>query len=710
MKSIARFLLAALCAVPFGADCATPVPATRGSNLTAYNGGSGATNNNNWNGLLNSRTGVDAAEMPPADFGNCNAIVLRCAQPKCANGGCTNMDVTYAIVSGCVQSNDSCKKYGDDLIQYISAQLVAQSTAKANAAAAAAQTAAANAAAQQNAQQMAQMQAQMQQMQAEMAQQNAETVAQLQSALEEQKQLTAQAIADANAARTPTVTTTAPATSGGDSAAVSTISGLSVAQQIAAQNGVSADVLAREQVTGQIMSSIENAEKQMEELKRTMLDVFDYAGCDTKGNNCSGPKRVKMFKQKAIGFFDPYENVLDELYDALILAQSVGVDITDIYMMLNGSCNVWGKYLCGLGNKVCDSHKITKDGNDITISSGDCHYKTPEYKYGENCDKSTGKSIVGGVGVRGGFPCVEGQIVPPEDDITCTLQKTIVDNKDDPVQRDWLWAEANDDSGANVRVGCASSALEASNLFRNRKKQAAIDVETLEKIISQDAPTTILKYRRDKNIDESTERTMYCTIGDRSYTNLQKWVATKTLPTNICMSETAALRQINSEGLLTPSGERVMMRREATDLYNKCTENNNVVEDCKVVNSGFSNWGTPDGTCCAAEEAYLCIKYAGGKKWTQSSKTCECSDGNKTYRKDYIECLTDEEYCAKTENMYLNNTCVSCDKWCTTDTENGPDRQVCGRDISGKSVKLLEGKRCKASWDKAENKCKCEAK
>ena len=288
MKQIARFLLVALCVVPFGAAHAV-VSSTLGNNLTAYNGESGATNNERWNNMMNSRSG-GTGSTATADFGNCNAVILRCAQPKCSNGGCTDLNVTFSIVNGCVQSNAACKQYGDELTQYIAAQLVAQSTAKANAAANDAQNAAATAAAQQSAQQLAQMQQQMQQMQSQMAAQNAQTVAQLQSALEEQRELTANALAEASAAR-------AAATAQPVQAATNT-SALNDSQIAAAQSGVSADVLAREQISGQILSAVENAETQLKTLKATMVDAFDYAGCDSRGNNCTGPKRVKIFKQK----------------------------------------------------------------------------------------------------------------------------------------------------------------------------------------------------------------------------------------------------------------------------------------------------------------------------------------------------------------------------------------------------------------------------
>ena len=523
MKYFAGFLLAVLSVVPFGANCAN-IPTTRGNNLTAYNGASGTTNNNNWNALMNVRSGADSADMPVADFGNCNAIVLRCAQPKCANGGCVDVDVTSTIVAGCVRSNDACAKYGDDLVAYISAQLVAQSTAKSNAA----QSAAANAAAAQSAQQMAAMQQQMQQMQSQMAAQNAATVAQLQDALEEQKQLTAQAIADATAART-TQTSVNVAKSNDSSNTTQTAAqaaaagALTTAQQLAAQSGVSADILAREQISGQIMSEIENAQTQLNKLKETMTNVFNYAGCDSRGDNCTGPKRVKTFKQKAMDFFEPYDNVLGDVYDALILAQSVGVDITDIYMMLNDSCNVWGKYMCE---------------KDQTL-----RYTTL------NCQKDASGvySSVSVGSVLGGANCVIGKIIPQSDG---GCQPLGLINNDEEVRYNWL----NPDTGeeTNIKVGCMSDMLDTSALFRNRKKGASIDIETLKRIIEQDAPSVFGSRFGGKGTTTAPDPDgiKYCKVNPDTFIELEKIVSLKTLPQNVCVTDAFLKSEAeNKEGL-----------------------------------------------------------------------------------------------------------------------------------------------------------------
>lgn len=483
MKSITNFLVVALALVHMGPAVAV-VPTTAGNNLTAYNGNAGAMNNNAWNTMMNSRaTGTPAT----ADFNNCNAVVLRCAQPKCASGGCTTMDIASSIVAGCIQSNESCQKYEDDLIQYISAQLVANSTARANAQTAAAQTAAAQAAAQQNAQQLQAMQQQMQQMQQTMAQQNAETVAQLQNALTQQKELTAQALADAQSVA---------ATNAQPSATATSDTGLTATQVAAAASGVSADVLARQQITGQIYEKIENAETHMKSLQSAMRATFTYAGCsETTGNNCTGPKRARAFKQRALKFFDPYNNVLDELYDALIMAQSVGVDISDIYMMLNGTCNAWAQYVCGPGQVMhYDSNTCKKEG-------GDTYYKS----------------------TKSGKACVIGQVVPMSDG-GCQLIKMLTDKEQ--VRREWLNV-ADGDDGNSIRIGCASEALDNSALFRNRKKQASIDIDTLQRMIEQDAPASA------KTEDDIKK---YC-YSDNQKEELQNKVTLKQIGDGICIAK-----------------------------------------------------------------------------------------------------------------------------------------------------------------------------
>ena len=585
MKALSGFLLIALSLLSFDAVAAA-VATTAGNNLTAYNP-SGYISNNNWNNLMNSRSYMTSANAPTADFGNCNAVILRCAQPKCAGGGCTSMDLARTIVSGCVQSNESCKEYGDDLIEYISAQLVADSNAKANQAALEAQTAAAQAAQQQSAQQIQAMQTQMQQMQAQMQQQNAEANAQLQAALQQQQEITAQAIADMAAQ-------SASATSSNSAVTVTP-----EVQQVAVESGVSADVLARQQISGQVLSSLENAEVALKELKAVLTDVYDYAGCDSSGNNCSGPKRVKMFKQKAMNFFEPYNAVLDELYDALILAQSVGVDITDIYMMLNGSCNAWAQYLCGPGQVMHYTQTNCPNGKSVPVANP-----------GE-----TGH-------VMGGANCTVGQVVPMSDG-GCQLVKMLTNNEE--VEKSWLYPDIGSDGNTQIRVGCASEILDNSNLFRNRKKQASIDIETLQRIIEQDAPSVYGNSLFGGNTTPESDGIIYCAVNAESFAELQKSAALKRLPDDVCVPQ-------NRLSYLALKGASLASAEEDYDVNSLC--------------SGLFGDSRTECMCNNSIDKSFA-------KWNASTKTCECTLSNyNIFDEDTARCVDYDGRTRPSESLY----------------------------------------------------------
>lgn len=588
MKSISKFLVVALTLVSVTPATAA-VATTAGSNLTAFNGASGAMNNNTWNTMMNTR-GQANTSAPRADFGNCNALILRCAQPKCASGGCTTMEIANPIVSGCVQSNATCKQYGDELVEYISAQLVASSTARANAQAAAAQTAAAQAAAQQTNEQLEQMQAQMQEMQASMERQNAETANTLRDALAKQQEMAATKAAGADAAPDPATTNDTPTlTPATDDDATDTDSqtitdGLTTAQKIAAKSGLSADLLAREQITGQIMSKIENAQTQLKALKAAMNDTFEYAGCDTSGNNCAGPKRVKTFKQRAMNFFEPYNAVLDELYDALIMAQSVGVDITDIYMMLNGTCNAWAKYLCTQDQVMHYTNQNCKDG--ISVSE-------PEVVVTNN-----GNYVKWGV--HGGAKCKVGQVVPMSDG-GCQLIQMLTSN--DEVQYNWLYPDEGFEN-AQVRIGCASEALESSALFRNRKKQASIDIETLQRIIEQDAPSVYGSSRLRSNTKPDPDGVKYCAVNADTLVDLQKSANLKKLPSKICTTDADLLAKWNeNSGVTSGATTEIDAIIKASDFSNAwLTFNCNGSEKCKLCQTTGGTWYWPGECRCLGQE------------------------------------------------------------------------------------------------------------
>ncbi|MFQ6703753.1 MAG: hypothetical protein ACLRFP_01550 [Alphaproteobacteria bacterium] len=466
MKSLSRILTVCLCCVPtFGA--VANIATTSGSNLTAYNPSNSY--NNQWATVSNAR--YDGNTTAKVDFGNCNAVVLRCAQPKCNNGGCVDPSVASAIVSGCVKANSKCKQYGDDLIEYMTAQLVASSNAKineqqmaleqarlqaeANAAAASAQN-----------EQISQMQNQMYQMQQQMAQQQAESAQALQEALTQQAAQSAAALEDMRTAATD--------------AAKQTEAGITAYQQDAINRGISEEVLARQQITGQIQTEIEDAETSLVAMKKAMQNAFDYAECDARGNNCSAPKRIKKWRELAIGFLTPYDNAIDKIYDALVTAQTVGVDLSDIYMMLNNSCNSWGQYMCEKGANInyLDSGPVS-----CPKTSVDCSYCV--YRPGTGVPTDY-QSIIPTLDKKCYEQCLKDKCRP------CTLLKVLSDKAE--VYEGWINTDATDTENTTV-VACASNALDNTKLFARRTKNkngaGLVDIDLLDRWLNQTEPNKV---------------------------------------------------------------------------------------------------------------------------------------------------------------------------------------------------------------------------
>ena len=506
MRIITKILSVMCVFAPLGYAVAAPISQTAGSNLTGYNGAMGSIAGNQWNTMTNQRGNAPVAK---ADYGNCEAVVLRCAKPKCSGTGCADFNVAKSIASGCVNSNDACKKHGDALIEYIAGQLVSSSQAVAQQQQAAAQAAAA----QQNAEQIAMMQQQMQMQMQQMQEQNNAQMASLQNALAESQRAAAEA--QAAAIESATVRASAPDAD----------TGLTAAQTAAAKSGVSEDTIARATITGQIMTSMEGVDSSLANLKSTMREAFRYAGCnEINGDNCTGPKRVKKFKELAMKFFDPYDALVDNLDDALTRAQSVGVDMTDIYMMLNGSCNRWGQYLCQ-GN---DDIESTNAEGKIVRTHG---YKTQYYTEGTNC--KSGKSVKNGF-VKSGFECTNGMAIPPEADSRCVLNKEL--NSDEEVKQSWLDPDQGD-GGAVIRIGCASSALQGSILGRRRAggKKGGINIDVLERLIVQDAPGS---FEKDASGSPKVQDTIknYCVVTPSSTAedDLRSATVSKGLPSKMC--------------------------------------------------------------------------------------------------------------------------------------------------------------------------------
>ncbi len=641
MKSFKRFLLLVFCALPTLA--VGQVATTAGSNLTAWNGNAGSTNNNNWNQLMNSRTG--AATAAKADFGNCNSLILRCAQPKCA--ACTTMELAKPVVSGCVNSNKDCKKHGDDLIEFIAAQIVASAAQKQQAAELAASQAAAQAAAAQNSQQMQQMQQmqmQMQQMQQQMQQQNANQMAQMQAALDEQKQLVAQAQAEAAAAQQAKVDA--------ENAKSAAPVGVTAAQQNAINAGISEDVLFRQQASGEILTAIENAEVQLKAMETSLKSLFDYAGCDSRGGNCIGPKRVKVFKDKARPIFDNFDNVADELYEALETALMLGVDVSDVLMMLNGSCNRWGRYMC-------QSDGICTDATGEKCTKGQPYHEVAKYD-----EKSCvgGKSVAIG-NVRGNMECREKTAVPPQDDIRCTMIGYFSADDTDAVRREWI--DENYEGDRMVRIGCASSALDSIGIFSRRrgKKASTLDLDTLERILEQDATDSVGSSKYKNKETQRIEKLQYCGLSPDGHRKLNTAISTqKFKQTDVCVPLGKLRTEAVNDNWIRSIDSNVGQYYgivEAAYTNDLCTEYNNNSDDkcgacwdekakqCKVCGSDdCSNCSSSKQGDCFFDGMQVRTAKSGeemcgvrGGTWDSTKSCCSCKTSENTACcKDQTDC------------------------------------------------------------------------
>lgn len=525
MKVSLRFLCGMVCAA-FITPAVANVATTAGSNLTAYNG-TGAMNNNQWNSMMNMRGNMPSSTTAAANFGNCNAVILRCATPKCSSGSCSDMAVARPIVAGCVNSNNACKQYGNDLIEYISAQIVAQSNAKIIEQENAIAMAQAQATAQANATAVAQSNAQIQQMQSQMAQmqsQMAESMAAMQEQMRAQSETQNAQIQNALAEQrsAAAATTTATSSTGDTGAVIAGLEGLSVAEQLAAKNGISADILVREQMGGQIETAVEDAMVQMKKLKTTLDNILEYAGCDASANSCTGPRRVKKFKDLANEFFDPYEEVIDNMYEALMLAMTVGIDVSDVIMLLSNSCNIWGKY-------VCDS----------------CQYSNP-LPDGCTCFGEDGKSNC----YYRVITDTDGKVAKSQPH--CRLVGTL--NEKSTIYREWI--DANSGLTGSTQVACASDVIANVGLFRGRNKQAKVDIETLRDLVNQDSYVTCRNNTSNAVDGDLNCGVQYCAVEPLSnrYKQLETAANTKKLPSDCKKwrfdSET---RMINSDGGATIS-------------------------------------------------------------------------------------------------------------------------------------------------------------
>ena len=433
-----------------------------GGNLTEFTGDFGIIQQNHQNNMFNNRVGTGAAGAPTASFRNCVAALQRCVGQR----GSTDMAVVRPIVVGCLQgSTPECRGYGDDLINYVASNIVRVHQDRAQAAQqqlAAQQAAAAGAQNQQLQQQMAEMQQQL-------AQQQAQSQQQMQQMMAEQAaNLAAQQAAMAAQQQQATATNPNPQSD----------------MQRMAEAGVSADMIARQQQIGQILTQLDGVNTGLSAMRATVRDVMDYAGCNHNATECEGPRRVAVFRRKANAFFEPVDNVIDSLERALSMAMVMGVDISDIHMMLNNTCSQWARYFCQ-SEGTTQAVVFCPPNQEPNWQPGrrPLGNRDLDLIYNRATEIVNGSTVVHNNCTIAQSQTNTRQFVNPD----CQFMG-LLENRADVLQSQ---ITEGTDEASRHRVACAGNVLQAGGLFGGRRRQAQNqnrDIADLEDLIMFDEP------------------------------------------------------------------------------------------------------------------------------------------------------------------------------------------------------------------------------
>ncbi|MCL2369285.1 MAG: hypothetical protein FWC83_01260 [Alphaproteobacteria bacterium] len=412
------------------------------------------------------------------------------------------------------------------------------------------------AAAQQQADMMAQQMQQMQAQQAQTQQQMMQQMQQMQADMAQQQAASAQQIQAALAAQAAPAPAPAPVQAGGGG---SGDFGISAAQQIAIANHIPVDVLVRETAMGQIQTQLDNVRAAVVRARGAMIQTFDYAGCDGRGNHCIGPRRVAAFRHRADAFFQPFDDAADEMYTALTMAMALGVDVSDILMMLGGTCQQWGQYMCLQGQHLrfasCGWTGASRD------SQCQCRENFPNNVNLPPCPPNQQQN---------------GRIIPPSQG-GCQLLRLMTDGAQ--IQQNWIFPEQqggrrvecsqdqvrqvhpaghpqagqrvfdchyvsssiagqagryfrNDiNVGSSIQVACASDAIHAHGLLgrRNRRTANLISADVIQMLINADAPRTLAGNQDFQSL------AIFCTPTMSEFHILQRTVQTGQLQDRLCI-------------------------------------------------------------------------------------------------------------------------------------------------------------------------------
>jgi hypothetical protein len=181
---------------------------------------------------------------------------------------------------------------------------------------------------------------------------------------------------------------------------------------------------------------------------------------------------------------------------------------------------------------------------------------------------------------------------------------------------------------AMIRIGYASAIIDSSGLFANRKKQASIDIDTLQRILEQDAPGSCLNAFDKTDKCTGTYYTKYCAVGGNTYAELQRAVSSKRLPKRVCVSEDEMQKVVQDDSPL----EGVDDNHTIKSITEKCSyvTEKTAQQKCYCDSNLDAYWDNTENKCkCNVNDLVFvyslarCMSSEDAKNVT-STQTADC--------------------------------------------------------------------------------------
>ena len=161
------------------------------------------------------------------------------------------------------------------------------------------------------------------------------------------------------------------------------------------------------------------------------------------------------------------------------------------------------------------------------------------------------------------------------------------------------------DADGFVRVGCATSSLDSISIFgrRSNRNGATMDLDTLERILTQDAPEYATKNRYSGNSSDSIyDKVKYCGLTENGYRNLKNAIDRKSLSKEkICIPYDRLIHEARRGFISVSGGESSSggvvpgADKSHCDWYKSLTKDNGC----------FVEWDKDDARCTISSCCYF---------------------------------------------------------------------------------------------------------